>query len=65
MLYVEENVPVKDPGDAESGPCKLETPGQTQEDKSNLEDHPPRRFIPGGPVSPQGCLVWVRLEGAI
>ncbi|XP_011371808.2 T-complex protein 11 homolog [Pteropus vampyrus] len=42
MLYVEENVPLKDPGDAESGPCKLETPGPTQEDKSNLEDHPPR-----------------------
>ncbi|XP_057555625.1 T-complex protein 11 homolog isoform X3 [Hippopotamus amphibius kiboko] len=39
MTDVEENVPLKDPGDAESGPCKPETSGPTREDKSSSKDH--------------------------
>ncbi|MXQ85510.1 hypothetical protein E5288_WYG011247 [Bos mutus] len=42
MTDVEENVPVKDPGDAESRPCKPESSGPTREDKSSLRDHPSR-----------------------
>ncbi|XP_068816562.1 T-complex protein 11 homolog isoform X1 [Capricornis sumatraensis] len=44
MTDVKENVPGKDPGDAESRPCKPESSGPTQEDKSSLRDHPSRSF---------------------
>ncbi|XP_012502087.1 PREDICTED: T-complex protein 11 homolog isoform X2 [Propithecus coquereli] len=40
MPDVMENVSPKDPGDAESGPCKAETSEPTQEDKSGPEDAP-------------------------
>ncbi|XP_074204645.1 T-complex protein 11 homolog [Camelus bactrianus] len=40
MPGVEEDVPLKEPGVAESRPCKPETSGPTQEDKSSPEDHP-------------------------
>uniref|UniRef100_A0A8C0CYP1 T-complex 11 n=2 Tax=Balaenoptera musculus TaxID=9771 RepID=A0A8C0CYP1_BALMU len=42
MTDVEENVPLKDPGDAESGACKPETSGPTREDMSSPKDHPSR-----------------------
>ncbi|KAJ1068813.1 hypothetical protein K5549_018190, partial [Capra hircus] len=42
MTDVKENVPGKDPGDAESRPCKPESSGPTREDKSSLRDHPSR-----------------------
>ncbi|XP_019594275.2 T-complex protein 11 homolog [Rhinolophus sinicus] len=47
MLGVEENVPRKDPDDAESGSCKPETPRPTQEDQSSPEDHPPLLSVTG------------------
>ncbi|XP_073666321.1 T-complex protein 11 homolog [Tursiops truncatus] len=40
MTDVEENVPLKDPGDAESGPCKPETSGPTRQDMSSPKNHP-------------------------
>ncbi|KAM5283219.1 T-complex protein 11 homolog [Hipposideros larvatus] len=51
MLGVEENVPPKDPGDAESGSCKPETPRRTQKNKSSPEDHPPRLVDTGNDAS--------------
>ncbi|XP_043763174.1 T-complex protein 11 homolog isoform X3 [Cervus elaphus] len=42
MADVEENVPGKDPGDAESRPCKPESSGPTREDKGSLKDPPSR-----------------------
>uniref|UniRef100_A0A8C3WK06 T-complex 11 n=1 Tax=Catagonus wagneri TaxID=51154 RepID=A0A8C3WK06_9CETA len=38
MPDVEEKVYQKDPGNAEGGPCKPETSGRTQEDKSSPKD---------------------------
>lgn len=49
---MKENVPGKDPGDAESRPCKPESSGPTREDKSSLRDHPSRRSSLG----PRGVL---------
>uniref|UniRef100_A0A8D1X168 T-complex 11 n=1 Tax=Sus scrofa TaxID=9823 RepID=A0A8D1X168_PIG len=42
MPDVEEKVPLKDPGNAESGPCKPETSGRTPDDRSSPKDHPSR-----------------------
>ncbi|XP_046958688.1 T-complex protein 11 homolog isoform X1 [Lynx rufus] len=41
MPDVEEKVPLKDPGDAECGSCKLEASAPTGENESGPEDHPP------------------------
>ncbi|KAF6112522.1 hypothetical protein HJG60_000158 [Phyllostomus discolor] len=48
MQDVQDNVPLEDPGVAESGPCKPKTPGRTQKDKSIPEDPTPR----------PGCVHW-------
>ncbi|XP_058410531.1 T-complex protein 11 homolog isoform X4 [Diceros bicornis minor] len=42
MPDVEEKVPLKDPGDTQSGSCEPETSVPTQEDQSGPEAHPPR-----------------------
>ena len=57
MPDVEEKVPLKDPGNAESGPCKPETSGRTPDDRSSPKDHPSRRCSPA-------TVVGVRWEGA-
>lgn len=54
MTDVEENMPLKDPGDAESGPCKPETSGPTRQDMSSPKNHPFSRSSPAGP-GPRGA----------
>ncbi|XP_065768527.1 T-complex protein 11 homolog isoform X3 [Muntiacus reevesi] len=47
MTDVEENMPGKDPGDAESRSCKPESSGPTREDKGSLKDPPSLLSVTG------------------